>query len=86
MRIAFIMTIMNDADNLIVRGVPVTSTIVEFDDGALAIGQQQQRAFAQAQGSNTGHQLVAGFFGFEQHHGAGWKGYCLVFQQRRMTP
>jgi len=31
------MTIMNDADNLIVRGVPVTSTIVEFDDGALAI-------------------------------------------------
>jgi hypothetical protein len=31
------MTIMNNADNLIVRGVPVTSTILEFDDGSLAI-------------------------------------------------
>jgi hypothetical protein len=36
-RIATIMTIMNNADNLIVRGVPVTSTILEFDDGSLAI-------------------------------------------------
>ena len=37
MRIATIVTIMNNAENLIVRGVPVTSTIVEFDDGSLAI-------------------------------------------------
>lgn len=37
MRIATIMTIMNNADNLIVRGVPVTSTILEFDDGSPAI-------------------------------------------------
>src|SRR5664280_2709201 len=28
---------MNNIDNLIVRGVPVTSTIVEFDDRTLAI-------------------------------------------------
>ena len=37
MRIATIMTIMNNADNVIVRGVPVTSTIIEFDDQSLAI-------------------------------------------------
>lgn len=37
MRIATIVTIMNNADNLIVRGVPVMSTIVEFDDNSLAI-------------------------------------------------
>lgn len=37
MRIATIITSMNNIDNLIVRGVPVTSTIVEFDDGSLAI-------------------------------------------------
>lgn len=37
MRIAIIMTSMNNADNLIVRDVPVTSTIVEFDDQSLAI-------------------------------------------------
>jgi glyoxylase-like metal-dependent hydrolase (beta-lactamase superfamily II) len=28
---------MNNIDNLLVRGVPVTSTIVEFDDHSLAI-------------------------------------------------
>lgn len=37
MRIAIIITIMNNTDNLIVRGVPVTSTIVEFDDHTLSI-------------------------------------------------
>lgn len=37
MRIATIITIMKNIDNLIVRGVPVTSTLVEFDDGSLAI-------------------------------------------------
>ena len=37
MRIATIVTIMNNADNLIVKDVPVTSTIVEFNDLTLAI-------------------------------------------------
>jgi glyoxylase-like metal-dependent hydrolase (beta-lactamase superfamily II) len=36
-RIATIVTIMNNIDNLIVRGVPMTSTLVEFDDDSLAI-------------------------------------------------
>jgi len=36
-RIAILVTIMNNSDNLIVRDVPVTSTIVEFDDDSLAI-------------------------------------------------
>ena len=37
MRIATIITVMNNADNLIIRGVPVASTVVEFDDNSLAI-------------------------------------------------
>lgn len=37
MRIATIITIMNNIDNLIVRGVPVTSTIVEFNDRTMAV-------------------------------------------------
>jgi glyoxylase-like metal-dependent hydrolase (beta-lactamase superfamily II) len=36
-RIATIITTINNTDNLIVRGVPVTSTIVEFNDRTLAI-------------------------------------------------
>ncbi len=37
MHIATIITITNNIDNLIVRGVPVTSTIVEFYNHSLAI-------------------------------------------------
>ena len=36
-RVATIVTIMNHTDNMIVRGVPVTSTIVDLDDHSLAI-------------------------------------------------
>ncbi len=37
MRIAILVTVMNNIDNFIVRGVPVTSAIVELDDDSLAI-------------------------------------------------
>lgn len=37
MRIAILVTIMKKIDNLIIRGVPVTSAIVELDDQALMI-------------------------------------------------
>jgi glyoxylase-like metal-dependent hydrolase (beta-lactamase superfamily II) len=36
-RFTTIITTMNNTDNLIVRDVPVTSTIVEFDDHSIAI-------------------------------------------------
>lgn len=37
MRVAILISIMNSAENLIFRGVPMTSTVVEFDDRTLAI-------------------------------------------------
>lgn len=41
-----------------------------------AVCQQQQRAFAQAQGANTWREFTAGFFGsVEQHGGMGCEGY-----------
>ena len=37
MKIAVMVTVVNDSDNLIIRNVPVSSTVVEFSDGNLAI-------------------------------------------------
>lgn len=37
MRVTTITTVLHDIDNLLIRDVPVTSTVIEFDDGPLAI-------------------------------------------------
>ena len=37
MKIAVIVTVVSDSDNLIIRNVPVSSTVVELSDGTLAI-------------------------------------------------
>jgi len=37
MKVIALTTVLHDIDNLLIRNIPVTSTVIEFDDGTLAI-------------------------------------------------